>query len=270
MKTLIMIILSIVQGATEFLPISSSGHLVLFYQIFNIQENTIFLSVILHLATLLSILVYYRKELLALLKHPFCKTTYMLIVSTLCSLVIVIFLLPVVEKSFAGDSLITCFLITAILLVIGENLKLLSKNSTYDYKNALTSVNLGYKQAIGMGIMQGLACFPGISRSGSTMATGLFLGGEKTSVANYSFLMSLPIVFASLVYELYKFIKEPSPMYFNWLELSIGFITAFVVGILSIKLMLKLVKKQKLTWFAFYLVLLSLFLVLNRGFFHLF
>lgn len=270
MKTLIIIILSIIQGATEFLPISSSGHLVLFYQIFNIQENTIFLSVILHLSTLLSIVVYYRKELWELIKHPLCKTTYMLVVSTLFSLIIVLFLLPIIEDSFSGNSLITCFLITAILLVVGENLKILSKNSIIHYKNSFNIVNLGYKQAIGMGIMQGLACFPGISRSGSTMATGLFLGGEKESVANYSFLMSLPIVFASLIYELYKFIKSPSPIYFSWIEIGIGFIVAFIVGILSIKLMLKLVKKQKLTWFAFYLVLLSLFLVLNKGFFHLF
>ena len=272
MKYLIILILSAIQGATEFLPISSSGHLVLFYRIFKIEDNQILLSVILHLATLCSVLIYYRKELFSLLKKPFSKPTAYLFLSTILTLIIALLLMPVIENSFSGNYLPYFFMLTAIILFISENIK--TKKSSiknFNYKNSpycksnpnFFSSLPNLKQAIGMGIIQGFATFPGISRSGSTIATGLILGGEKEGIANYSFLMSIPIILGSLLLEIIKYIKEPSPLYFNFLELSFGFIIAVFVGLLCIKLMLKFVKSQKLTIFAFYLVILSLFLIIN-------
>ena len=272
MKYLIILILSAIQGATEFLPISSSGHLVLFYRIFKIEDNQILLSVILHLATLCSVLIYYRKELFSLLKKPFSKPTAYLFLSTILTLIIALLLMPVIENSFSGNYLPYFFMLTAIILFVSENIK--TKRSSiknFNYKNSpycksnpnFFSSLPNLKQAIGMGIIQGFATFPGISRSGSTIATGLILGGEKEGIANYSFLMSIPIILGSLLLEIIKYLKEPSPLYFNFLELSFGFIIAVFVGLLCIKLMLKFVKSQKLTIFAFYLVILSLFLIIN-------
>ena len=280
MNYLIIIILSIIQGATEFLPISSSGHLVLFYRIFNIEDNTILLSVILHLATLCSVVVFYRKELWSLIKKPFSKPVLYLGISTILTLSIAILLMPSIENSFSGKNLPLCFIITAIILVIAENIDILlpkrksmvfdNISKTKETKKPFCKHNPTFfhnlpnlKQAIGMGIVQGFATFPGISRSGSTIASGLILGAKKEGSANYSFLMSIPIILGSLILEVYKYIKSPVPLTFNILELSLGFVVAFIVGLLCIKLMLKFVSNQKLTIFSFYLLFLSLFLILN-------
>jgi len=280
MNYLIIVLLSLIQGATEFLPISSSGHLVLLYRIFGIENNTILLSVILHLATLLSVIVFYRKELWALLKKPFSKPALNLAISSAFTLVIALILMPLIEDSFSGNSLPYFFLLTAIILFVSENIDILfpkRKVMLSDKNTAVNKSKLPYfkqnpnffanlpnlKQAIGMGIMQGFATFPGISRSGSTIATGLLLGAKKEGSANYSFLMSLPIILGSLILEIIKYYKAPTPLAFNFLELTLGFIVTFVVGLLCIKLMLKFVKSQKLTIFAFYLLILSLFLIIN-------
>lgn len=278
MKYLIIIILSLIQGATEFLPISSSGHLVLFYRIFGIENNTILLSVILHLATLLSVVVFYRYELLALIKKPFSKPTLYLLISSVFTFIIALILMPLIENSFTGNSLPYFFILTSIILFLSENMDLIFKRKNIPFEaNNPNLKNLPFcrqnptffetlpnlKQSIGMGIMQGFATFPGISRSGSTIATGLILGAKKEGSANYSFLMSLPIILGSLILEILKYFQNPTPLAFNFLELGLGFIVAFVVGLLCIKLMIKFVKSQKLTIFAFYLLILSLFLIIN-------
>ena len=188
--------------------------------------------------------------------------------------------MPLIEDSFTGTYLPYFFILTAIVLCISENIDILllkKKLQFFDKKATINSTNLPHckqnpdfftnlpnlKQSIGMGIMQGLATFPGISRSGSTIATGLILGAPKEGSANYSFLMSIPIIIGSLFLEIIKYIKNPTPLSFNALELILGFVVAFVIGLLCIKLMLKFVKSQKLTIFAFYLLILSLFLIIN-------
>ena len=117
MNILIIIVLAIIQGATEFLPISSSGHLVLVYKIFGIEDATILLSVILHLATLVSVIVYYRRDVWALLRRPFCKTNLSLILSTITTCFMALILKPMIEDAFGGSWLWLGFVITAIILM---------------------------------------------------------------------------------------------------------------------------------------------------------
>lgn len=267
----IVIILGIVQGACEFLPVSSSGHLVMFYNIFNITENTILLSVILHMATLMSVVVCYWRDIIKLIKNPFCNTNKMLVVATIPTVIIVILLKSIVEKSFGSDFIIIGFLITAIVLFISQMLEnkhakmlknnyFLSQTGTY---NDITDININTKQALLVGCAQGLAIFPGISRSGSTIAMGLLCGVKKSEVADFSFLLSIPIIIASLLFEIIDVSVNKISVGYNALTLGIGFLFSFLSGLVCIKLMLKFVKKSKLYWFSFYLVLLSIFLILN-------
>ena len=116
----VIIVLGIVQGASEFLPISSSGHLVMFYNIFKITDNTILLSVILHAATLLAVVFCYRQELWQLIKNPFCQTNKKLIVATIPTCVIALLFKNMVEKTFSGDFIIAGFIITAVVLIISQ------------------------------------------------------------------------------------------------------------------------------------------------------
>lgn len=244
MVFLALFFLGILQGLTEFLPVSSSGHLVLFSKLFKIEES-LFVSIILHLATLLSIVVVYRKEILQMILHPLSEQTLKLVVATIPTCIIVLILMPIIKNSFGGAGLPLCFFISAILLFVAE---------CFGKKNGS---KLGFKSAIFMGIAQGFAVFPGVSRSGSTISAGLLSGGDKKEVAKFSFLMSIPIILLSLVMEIYEISTGGQVLSINLFAVAIAFVVAFVVGIFAIKLMVKLTERANLKYFAIYLLILS-------------
>lgn len=265
----ILIILGIIQGLTEFLPVSSSGHLVLLYEIFGIEMSTVMLSILLHLATLLSVLIYYRKEIIELIKHPLCSTNKKIIVTTIITCAMVLLIKPIVDFGFNGDYLFIFFLITAILLFVSDYMaerhSIMSRTINYVsntkslIKSNITDIDISYKQAIIIGITQGVACIPGISRSGSTIAVARICGADKDS-ATYSFLISIPIIIASLVLEIFE---GGSLAGVNIWGLIISLVLCFIVGLLCIKAMTNFVRKSKLSYFAYYLIILSAFLILN-------
>lgn len=239
------IIFGIIQGLTEFLPVSSSGHLVLFGKIFNVQGDFILFSVLMHLATLLAVVVYFHKEIWYLIKHPFCKEAIRLYFATLPTILIVLVFKGFVEDSFSGTLLPFCFMMTAVLLLLSH------------FLGKRASKKLDKTGAFCMGIAQGIAVLPGISRSGATICTGIILGYEREECAKFSFLMSIPIILASMCYELLGIIKGELIDPIGALPTIFAFAFSFVVGILSIKLMMKVVKNLKLYWFSIYLIIIS-------------
>lgn len=239
----IYILIGIVQGITEFLPVSSSGHILLLSEIFNINCDIIFLSVVAHLGTLLSVLICMRKKIVECIKHPFCSTNLKLLSATLPSVIIVLLFNKLVDKLYSVYFLIAGFLITGIILLFADMIK--QKNEP-----------LGYKHSILMGVMQGIAVLPGISRSGSTMAVGMIAGANKQEVCDFTFLMSIPIIIASAVFESFEMFT--TGVNIEIIPSIIVFITSFIFGILSIKLMLKTLKNNKLYLFSLYLLIISI------------
>ncbi len=253
MNIIIIIVLAIIQGATEFLPISSSGHLVLAYHIFGIEDATILLSVILHLATLLSVIVYYRRDIWELIRHPLCPTNTSLVISTIITCIMAVILKPSIENAFGGEWLWLGFVITAIILILAQFLGKKSSPSA-----DITNLHINPWRAAVIGFAQGIACFPAISRSGSTIASGVVVGCNRDDVTKYSFLLSIPIIIASTLLEVIEYTQGSMALAFNAIELIIGFIIAFLVGIAAIHIMTKIVRKQKLYYFSFYLLLLAI------------
>lgn len=236
------IILGIVQGLTEFLPISSSGHLVLLENIFGTYSN-LFMTVALHLGSLIAVFIVFWKDIVYIIKHPFCPLSKNLIIATIPTVILVLFFKTYIEDSFNGNFFVVGFILTAFLLMLTEIL----------VKKVDANKPLSTKTAIIMGIAQGIATLPGISRSGSTICAGLLSGESREKVASFSFLMSIPIIIASCVYEV---IFSTSPITISILPVVAGMIFAFIFGLLAIKLMLKLIKKVEFTYFAIYLALL--------------
>lgn len=311
MVFLFIIVISIVQGITEFLPVSSSGHLILVYKLFNINGETQLLSIILHLATLISIIVYYRKDILKLIKNPLCKTNKLLVVATIPTVVFVLIFKSFVDASFSGSYLIFGFLITALFLGIADFLtesdNKMSKSSKYITETSLLTninndnniksrqtniqyeklkdeqiqpsrhnisannsqnthdicnINIAYWKSIVLGVVQGFACLPAISRSGSTISAGLIMKIDKETITKFSFLMSIPIIIASLVYEI---IFPPSAnLSLSAVFVIIAFIITSIVGYFSIKLMTKLVNKSKLSYFSYYLIALVFVMLITK------
>ena len=245
MQILLFFILGLIQGLCEFLPISSSGHLVLFSQIFNI-EDSLFVSIILHAATLLAVCFVFKKEVLNLIIHPFSKESMTLVVATIPTCVIVLILMPLINLSFGGSFLAISFIISSIMLFFVQKL---SKK---------TNERISYKHAFIMGIAQGFAVFPGISRSGTTISAGLMSGGDKMECAKFSFLMSVPIIILSLILEIVKIFIYGEIISINIPSIVCAFITAFIIGILSIKLMIKMTSKLDFKWFSFYLFFIAI------------
>lgn len=243
---LALFFLGLIQGLTEFLPVSSSGHLVLFSQIFGIEES-LFVSILLHVATLLSICVVFYKDIWNLIRHPFSQQTMQIVVATIPTCLIVLVLMPLVKSSFSGTLLPACFLITAIVLLLAQKLSKHKSEQKIDYKTALI-----------MGIAQGFAVFPGISRSGSTISAGLLCGKDKSEVAKFSFLMSVPIILLSLLMEIFEILTGYLVPSIQVLPTILAFILAFIVGIFAIKLMMKLTSGSNLKWFSFYLIIISI------------
>ncbi len=240
------IFIGFIQGLTEFLPISSSGHIVLFGSMFNL-DNLLLISVVAHVGTLFAVIFCYRKQLFTLIRHPFNKTNLNLIIATIPTVILVLLFNSFFENSFSTKTLVWGFLISAVLLVIADF-----------KKDSINPVNK--RSALYIGLAQGLALLPGISRSGSTLVCGLLVGVEKNQALDFSFLMSIPIIVASAIYESIKLFSAQITI--NWLGIFVVLITSFIFGILSIKIMLKLVKKNKLYFFSIYLIVLSLIVLL--------
>ena len=240
------IVLGLLQGLTEFLPVSSSGHLVLFSYIFGI-EDSLFVSIVLHLATLLSVCVVMHKDIWNLIRHPFSKEMRNLVISTLVTLLIVFLLYDVAKSTYSSSFLPLFFMITAVVLILTD---------IFSPKNAQTEMSK--KTSVFMGIAQGLAVFPGISRSGSTICAGMLARGDKKKVASHSFLMSLPIIVASMVKEIVDLCSLSCGLQVPTFPLILGAVVAFVVGVLTLKFMIKITCKVKFRYFGYYLIVLGI------------
>lgn len=252
-------VLGAVQGLTEFLPVSSSGHLTLLQKILGYDlggGSMTFVNVMMHVGTLLAVIVVFRKDIAALFKKPF-KTLLMLIVATIPAGVVGLVFNDKIDALFSGDNalflLSVCFSVTALLLLLCELVALRSKKTR----------PLGWASAVPMGLMQAVALFPGISRSGSTIVAGTLSRAKSEEVARFSFLMSIPVILGSAVVELKGVIFDTpeavSAMGFSGaVGIVVGIVASAAFGFLAIKLMLKVIQKANYKWFALYLVLLSL------------
>ena len=253
------IVLGTVQGLTEFLPVSSSGHLVLLQRMMGYDiggGNMTFVNVMLHFGTLIAVVAVFYKDILALFKKPF-KTLLMLIVATIPAGVIGLLFNDKIDALFAGEKafllLAVCFSVTALLLLLCE---LVAKSGRKERE-------LGWRNSVPMGLMQAVALFPGISRSGSTIVAGTVSGAKTQDVAKFSFLMSIPVILGSVLVELIGFIKEPQFAagahggLYTAVGVIVGVIFAAASGFLAIKVMLKIIGKANYKWFSLYLILVS-------------
>ena len=250
----IAILLGLIQGLTEFLPISSSGHLLIIEKIFKIDADLNFINIVLHLATLLAVCWFYRKRLLNMIKHPFSKEVQHLIIATIPTIVFVIAFNDFIDTHLTSSLFLAIgFFVTSILLLACH---------FYTQKTKYNA-NINYKNSLLMGIAQALAIFPGLSRSGTTLAFGLIGGIQKEKALDFSFLMSMPIILGSLVYEVIK--NNTFYTTFNTdyiLPLICAFIVAFLTAIFSIKIMQKIVSKLKLWYFVPYLIILGVCVII--------
>lgn len=254
MSVIYAIIFGIVQGLTEFLPVSSSGHLFLLNSIFGASNDFLFFTILLHLATLLAVVVVLRKEIVEMIKHPFSKKTLLIVVATIPTILIVLLFENTAKSLFGGGALKYFFLLTALLLFLTDMLS----------KRKVINREMTYKSAIFMGIAQGIAVVPGISRSGATICTGLLAGEDRKETAKFSFLMSIPIILGSMLYEILGAIKNTTTLIGSGsiFPTVIAFIFAFIVGIFAIKFMIKIVENARYFWFSIYLVALVIFMII--------
>ena len=245
----IAIVLGLVQGFTEFLPVSSSGHLVLLEKFFDVTLDYTFLNVVLHFATLLAVCWFYRIRLWNLVKHPLSKQMQYLVIATIPAVIFVLLCNNFVESNLSSLTFVGIgFLLTAVLLIVAEIVS----------KKTLNHTNINYLNSAVIGVAQALAIFPGLSRSGTTLAFGLMSGVNKEEALDFSFLMSIPIILGSLVYEIIsKNAFATSLTSADVLPIILGFAIAFFTALLSIKLMQNVMKKSKLFWFVPYLVVLG-------------
>lgn len=241
------IVLGIIQGLTEFLPVSSSGHLEMAKAIFgNIDDQGMLMTVVLHFATALSTVVIFRKEIFIILKGLF---SFKWNEETQFSLKIIVSMIPAICIGLKYDDLIETFFNGQILLV-GSMLLLTGGVLFLADRSTHTNKTVSFKFAIIIGISQAIAIIPGISRSGATIATSVLLGVDRSKAARFSFLMVVPLIFGKIAKDVISDDFMTSSI--NIGELSLGFIAAFFTGLFACKLMISLVKKSKLVYFSVY------------------
>ena len=255
MNLLEAIILGIIQGLTEFLPVSSSGHLELAKAILgdtSVPEESLTFTVVLHFATALSTLVIFKKEVAEIFKGLFqfkwndqMKFSLKIIISMLPAVIIGLAFEKQLASFFGGKILFVgiMLLVTAGLLLFADKAK--NTNKEVSFKNALI-----------IGISQAIAMLPGISRSGATISTSVLLGIDRSKAARFSFLMVVPLIFGKIAKDFLS-----GDIHFQSSEIvpiSAGFIAAFLAGLVACNWMIALVKKSKLSYFSIYCAVVGL------------
>ncbi len=249
------IILGIVQGVTEFLPVSSSGHLVLLQRIFGIDGNVLFFDTMVHVGTLAAVFVALWPSVRDILRRIIQKKTGMLIVATVPAVVFVLLFNKYIDEAFEGKFLGVGFLLTTLVLIVGEIAARLVRRK----KKEPT-----YPAAIVMGVMQAFAIMPGLSRSGSTIAGGQIMGLKRKDAANFAFLMSIPVILGSIVYQGYDIVSEGAFDTSLILPSIVGMVFAAASGYFAVRFMLGLVKRHRLYGFAIYTAVLGVFVLLDQ------
>lgn len=244
------IILGAVQGFAEFLPVSSSGHLILMQRWLGVEEGGLFFDVMLHIGTLIPVFIVFFKEIIGLFKKPFTKMLFLIIASVPAALTG--FLLgDLVEEAFYGRDLLAACLLGGTFLLTAAEL-FISEVVQKKYERALP---LGIKNVIAMGVAQSVAIVPGLSRSGTVISAGCYTGLEREENANFAFLMSIPVILGAALVSGYKAIK--GGLNIEILPILFGVATAALTGYIAIKVMLKVIKKANYKWFSLYLVLMA-------------
>lgn len=254
MSWLDALILGIVQGLTEFLPVSSSGHLEIWQTLLGTAgDDNLTFAVIVHAATVLSTLVVLWNEVAKLFKGTFTTLKWneekdyvaKILVSMIPVFIVGMFFKDQVESFFGNGLLLVgiCLLITALLLALSEWLQKKRQDKGHE---------VGYKDAIIIGIAQACAVLPGLSRSGTTIATGLLCGVKKESVAQFSFLMVLIPILGEAFLDLLKLLQGEITSDLTVAPAVVGFLAAFGTGCIACRFMLEVVRRQRLVWFALY------------------
>ena len=278
------IILGLIQGIAEFLPISSSGHLQVVQKLFKLDEVPLLYDIILHVATLLAVCIFFRKKIANL----FCvlyrwifkkpepkiidetdfisgtdergrKAIIAVLISTLVTGVIGIFTKKLIENDQISIK-ITCagFIVTALLLIFSSLLEKFSAKTMTQKKELQQQKGISALQAVIIGIMQGFGTLPGISRSGSTIAGAQLSGVKRETAGEFSFIISIPAILGAFVLELKDFLETKTEQTLNIVAVIAGSLSAFVFGYLALAFLMKIIKKGKLEFFACYLIPLGI------------
>lgn len=269
------IIVGIVQGLTEFLPVSSSAHLIFTQELLGINQPGIAFDVLLHLGTLIAVVGYFFKDIVEMIKaffsslldifrgkfrenfkkDPYKKLAWMVIIGTIPAGIVGLLFDSEIEAIFQSITIPAFFLlITGILLYVSQRLNVGNR----DIKNS------GIKDSIIIGIGQSLAIIPGLSRSGTTIASGLLVGLDKEFAAKFSFLLAVPAIIGATVTQLDGI---TSGLGANLLPYLLGFLAALISGYLAISILLKLIREKSLDIFAFYCWIAGAFILLYSFFF---
>lgn len=266
MTILEAIILGVVQGLTEFLPISSSGHLVLAEELLGFTTHDVRFIVIVHLGSLIAVLAVYREQIIRIIKgfllgrisyrngrwqftNPDTQRGALLIFATIPAVLVGLWLMGQIEKNFFQPFWVGIFLsITGLFLFCTRLIKPVNGK-------------LNWFRALIIGVAQALAIFPGMSRSGTTIAAGICAGTEKTRAAEFSFLLSIPIIVGAGIMEFGKMFETiPPPT--EIVTLVLGAVTSAFSGYIAIRFLLNIIKKGKLYYFAYYCWLLALIVII--------
>ena len=243
------IILGLIQGLTEFLPVSSSGHLEIVKSLFpnkQLPDESLMITVVLHAATALSTLVVFRKEVLEIIRGLFqfkwneeTKYSLKIVISMIPAALVGLFYNDAIESLYDGQVRLVgmMLIITGLLLFLADRAKINLKG-------------VSYQNSFVIGVAQAIAILPGISRSGATISTSVLLGIDREKAARFSFLMVVPLILGKMAKDILDGAFTESQI--DVIPLSIGFITAFIVGLFACTWMINIVKRSKLKYFAYY------------------
>jgi len=267
MNLLQAIILGIVQGLTEFLPISSSGHLVLFQNLLGVDISTpqsqsmiVAFYVALHVGTLFAVMFFFRQKIMEIIRHPFSKLPVQIVVATIPAVIINFLFGDFIESTYLSTVLLgPGFLFTGAALLISQ--KLADGNKGLE--------ELKTSDSLLIGLAQGVALLPAVSRSGMTITSALILGLQRSFAADFSFLMSIPPILGGALLDVLDIIKEPTVSFesISLVNFIAGMVAAGITGFFAIKLMMNVIKNMKLKYFAYYVITLGTLIIIGQLFF---
>lgn len=252
------VVLGLVQGLAEFLPISSSGHLIIFETLFGLNEPHITFDVLLHVATLIPVLIIFRDEIFTIVRNPFQKLTLLLIAATIPAIVFALLFGDFIKGLFHSTTYLAFgFFITGVLLIFADTRK----------AGRRTEKDMGLFDALVIGCMQGIAIAPAISRSGATITGALSRRLSRESAARFSFLMSIPAILGAATLEVKDIVTGKVVMEnLDLVPMAFGFAVAVLSGYLAIQFMLALIKACRLRYFSYYVFALGTFILVDQLF----